>query len=52
MEYVFLIGLICACIAWAYIVIQVFKGELNMVIQMWISVAFIWIFNIGMKVYG
>lgn len=47
MEYVFLIGLICACIAWVYIVIQIFKGELNMVIPMWISVAFIWIFNIG-----
>ena len=52
MEYVFLIGFICACIAWVYIVIQIFKGELDMVIPMWISLAFIWIFNIGMKVYG
>lgn len=41
MEYVFLIGLICAYIAWVYIVIQIFKGEHNMVIPMWISLAFI-----------
>ena len=50
MEYVCLFGFICALIAWIIIVIQVFKGERNMVIPMWISIAFIWIFNIGMKV--
>ena len=51
MEYVCLFGFICAFIAWIIIVIQAFKGERNMVIPMWISIAFIWIFNIGMKVY-
>ena len=52
MEYVCLFGLVCAFITWIFIVIQVLKGELDMVIPMWISLAFIWIFNIGMKVYG
>ena len=52
MEYVFLIGFICACIAWVYIVIQIFKGERNMVIPLWLSIAFLWICTIGIKVYG
>ena len=50
MEYVCMFGFICAFIAWIIIVIRVFKGERNMIIPMWISIAFILIFNIGMKV--
>ena len=52
MEYVCMSGFVCAFITWIFIVIQVFKRKRNMVIPMWISIAFIWIFNIGMKVYG
>lgn len=52
MKYVCLVGFVCAFITWIFIMIQSFKGNRNMVIPMWVSIAFLWIFNIGMKVYG
>lgn len=51
MKYVYLIGFIISCVVWFIIFIKQIRGQDNMLIPMWIAVALIWIFNVGMKNY-
>lgn len=51
MKYVCIMGFVIAVIVYGIIVANCLFGKKDFIIPMWITLAFIWIFNIGIKVY-
>lgn len=51
MKYVCIMGFAIAVIVYGIIVANCLLRKMDLIIPMWIALAFIWIFNIGIKVY-